>query len=124
MDNEISEHKKSKRLREGLPWSYPVVGFAAVSILLVAYLCQFAQIVSIQYTLLELRGERRVLEREQNELELAIQELTSLERVETVAVKQLGMVPPSNREVLQVLPTAAAEVRQLAATNPNEGAQP
>ena len=125
MENEISENKKSKRLKEGLQWSYPVVGFAAVSILLVAYLCQFAQIVSIQYTLLELRGERKVLQREQDELELSIQELTSLERVENVAVTQLGMVAPSNREVLQVVPTAAAvEVRQLAANTIAEGAQP
>ncbi|MEW6282667.1 MAG: hypothetical protein AB1758_28920 [Candidatus Eremiobacterota bacterium] len=87
---------------ELIPWSYPLVGFVAVSILLVLYLCQFAQIVSAQYRLVALKETRRVLLRQQADLQLDVQELTSLERVEGVATRRLGMVPPESREVLDV----------------------
>lgn len=112
------QSRRKERLREVMPWSYPVVGFASVAILLVAYLCQFAQIVHAEYTLVELREQRKVLEREQSEFELAIQELTSLERVEQVATGKLGMVTPEDREVLEI-PTqvqAAGAERHLAAS--------
>ncbi len=107
MESVLVEKKKKWTLGEVLPWSYPLAGFAVVAVMLVVYLCQFAQIVSAQYSLVEIRGETKVLQREKAELKLAIQELTSLERVENVALKQLGMVTPENREMLRIQPLAA-----------------
>lgn len=99
---------------ELIPWSYPLLGFVAVSVLLVLYLCQFAQIVSSQYKLVALKETKRTLLRQQADLELSVQRLTSLERVESVATNRLGMVPPELRETLDV-GTVASQPRDLAA---------
>lgn len=116
--------EKAARARMGLAWSYPLLGFAAVGILLAAYLCQRAQIVSAQYTLVELRGEYRQLERQQDDLELRIQELTSLERVEEEATQRLGMVVPDERELLEIVPAQAGVKKQLAVHRPYPVAAP
>lgn len=99
---------------ELIPWSYPLVGFVAVSVLLVLYLCQFAQIVSSQYKMVALKETKRSLLRQQADLELSVQRLTSLERVESMATKRLGMVPPELRETLDV-GVVASQPRDLAA---------
>ncbi len=99
---------------ELIPWSYPLVGFVAVSVLLVLYLCQFAQIVSSQYKMVSLKETRRTLLRQQADLQLSVQRLTSLERVESVATTSLGMVPPELRETLDV-GAVASQPRDLAA---------
>lgn len=99
---------------ELIPWSYPLVGFVAVSVLLVLYLCQFAQIVSSQYKMVALKETKRSLLRQQADLELSVQRLTSLERVESMATKRLGMVPPELRETLDV-GAVASQPRDLAA---------
>jgi cell division protein FtsL len=98
---------------ELIPWSYPLLGFVVVSVLLVLYLCQFAQIVSSQYKMVALKETRKTLLRQQQDLELSVQRLTSLERVESVATKRLGMVLPELRETLDV-GVYAAKPRDLA----------
>lgn len=107
--------RESRPVRaELIPWSYPLVGFVAVSVLLVLFLCQFAQIISSQYKMVALKETRRTLLRRQAELELNVQRLTSLERIESVATKRLGMVPPELRETLDV-GVVATRSRDLAA---------
>ncbi len=98
---------------ELIPWSYPLLGFVVVSLLLVLYLCQFAQTVSSQYKMVALKETRKTLLRQQQDLELSVQRLTSLERVESVATKRLGMVLPELRETLDV-GAYAAKPRDLA----------
>lgn len=102
---------------ELVPWSHPLAAFAAVAILLFAYLCQYAQVVGCQYALVDLRAEQRQLTQEKAELELAIQELTSLELIESAATQRLGMVLPESRELLD-LTLARSTGRQVATTGP------
>jgi len=71
--------------------------------LLLAYLCQSAQLVRIQYEVLAQRQEVKRLEAVKADLELSVQELTSLERVEKVAVGRLKMIAPEERHVIEVV---------------------
>lgn len=96
-------------------WTLPSFAFAGVAFLLLAYLCQSAHVVRTQYRIVEVRGEIKALQSERAELELQVQELTSLERVERLAVQQLGMVVPEQRRVIEVVwSEAVGESNQVA----------
>jgi len=84
-------------------WTLPFLTFCGVAFLILAYLCQSAQLVRIQYEVLSKRQEVKSLEAIRADLELSVQELTALERVEKVAVEQLGMVAPEERHVIEVV---------------------
>lgn len=71
--------------------------------MLLAYLCQSAHVVRTQYKIVKVRGEIKELQSERAELELQVQELTSLERVERLAVHKLGMIQPEGRRVIEVV---------------------
>ncbi|HIB64470.1 MAG TPA: hypothetical protein EYO33_04985 [Phycisphaerales bacterium] len=81
----------------------PFLAFCGVAFLLLAYLCQSAQLVRIQYEVLAKRQEIKQLQGVRADLELSVQELTSLERVEHYAVNQLKMVAPDERRVIEVV---------------------
>lgn len=93
---------------EFLPWTAPVILVCGVALLLVVYLGQFASLIRTQYKVVALKDKHRLLERERIDLQLQIQNLTSLERIESVAFKQLNMTTPQQRLVLQLNPQAAA----------------
>lgn len=61
-----------------------------------------AQVVKVGYDLTTLKQEIARLDAENQNLEAALGRLDSLERVETVATTKLGMVPPSERNVMYV----------------------
>ena len=99
-----SSGKLGKRKRTGAKiWSLPAFCFSGVAFLLLAYLCQSAQVVRTQYRILAVKQGMKNLQAERSELELEVQELTSLERVEAVALKDLGMVVPEERRVIEVV---------------------
>lgn len=83
-------------------WVFPGVAFMGVAFLLLSYLCQSAQIVRAQYRIVAVRGEVRDLKAETADLELGVQELTSLERVEKLAMAHLGMAIPNERRIIEV----------------------
>lgn len=86
---------------------------------MLAYLCQSAHMVRIQYAILAQRQEIKELEAQKADLELKVQELTSLERVERVAVDRLKMVAPKERHVIEVVwSKAAEESSQVAVAHP------
>jgi len=91
-----------KDTREFLPWSYPLAAFTVIAVLLFIYLSQYAQLVRTQYSLVERKAVQQKLHREQANLELQIQELSSLERVERIATARLKMAPPAQRQVLDL----------------------
>lgn len=102
--NEIElEKKKRKRKASKGIWTLPFLAFCGVAFLLLAYLCQSAQLVRIQYEVLSKRQEVKSLAAVRADLELSVQELTSLERVEKVAVERLKMVAPTERHVIEVV---------------------
>ncbi len=94
--------KKTSGGSKGI-WTLPFFAFCGVAFLLLAYLCQSAQLVRIQYEVLAQRQEVKRLEAVKADLELSVQELTSLERVEKVAVGRLKMIAPEERHVIEVV---------------------
>lgn len=100
---ELSEQKAAPRRPLKRIWTLPMLAFCGVAFLVVAYLCQSAQLVRIQYAVLAKRQEIKSLEAKQADLELSVQELTSLERVERIALSKLRMVAPQERHVIEVV---------------------
>lgn len=96
------ENKRKRRGAKGI-WTLPALAFSGVAFLLLAYLCQSAQLVRIQYEVLSQRQEVKRLRSVRADLELEVQELTSLERVERVAVEKLKMVAPEERHIIEVV---------------------
>ena len=95
MDTSETSSKETKRAKRGPSkkiWTLPFLAFCGVAFLLLAYLCQSAQLVRIQYEVLAKRQEIKQLQGIRADLELSVQELTSLERVEHYAVNQLKRV--------------------------------
>lgn len=117
-----SDQERSKETRKkgsGKIWTLPFLAFCGVAFLLLAYLCQSAHMVRIQYAILAQRQEIKELQAQKADLELKVQELTSLERVERVAVDRLKMVAPKERHVIEVVWTKAAEESsQVAVAHP------
>ena len=117
---ETSERRSKRKKRRGSKgiWTLPFLAFCGVASLILAYLCQSAQLVRVQYEVLSQRQEVKSLAAERDDLELSVQELTSLERVEHVAVNKLGMVDPEERKVIEVVWSHAPEPgAEVASTN-------
>lgn len=89
-------------LRAHAVWSLPALAFCGVTTLLLAYLCQSAQIVRSQYRIVAVRGEVKELQAEASDLELQVCELTALERIESAATQRLAMAIPGERRVIEV----------------------
>lgn len=87
---------------EALPWFIPTGAFAIVTVLVMVFLCQYALLIRSHYQVVAMKERQRVLERERDLMELQLQSLSSLERVEKVAISRLGMVPPVQRQVLDL----------------------
>ena len=99
---QISRSAPREEPREWLTWSLALGSFAAVSLLALVFLCQYAILVKNHYKVVALRDHQRVLERERDLMQLQLQSLSSLERVEGVATRRLKMIPPAQREVLDL----------------------
>lgn len=107
--DDTSRSREKRRRGSGKVWTLPFLAFCGVAFLLLAYLCQSAHMVRIQYAILAQRQEVKSLEADRADLELKVQELTSLERVERVAVERLKMVAPKERHVIEVVWSKAIE---------------
>lgn len=83
-------------------WLLPALSFCSMTVLLLAYLCQSAQIVRSQYRIVAVRSEVKDLQAEKYDLELSVCELTALERIEKHAIENLAMAIPTERRVIEV----------------------
>lgn len=92
--------------KEWLTWSLALGSFTAVSLLVMVFLCQYAVLVRTHYQVVALKDKQRALERERALMQLELQSLSSLERVEGVA-NRLGMIPPVQRQVLDLRSSVA-----------------
>lgn len=102
LEQETAAEAAPRRPRFSAIWTLPMLAFGGVSLLLLAYLCQSAQIVRAQYRIVAVRGEVRELQAEAADLELSMCELTALERVERLATQRLAMAVPTQRKVIEV----------------------
>ena len=88
--------------KDWITWSLARGSFAAVFMLTMVFLCQYAILVQNHYRVVSLRDRQKVLEREKDLMQLELQSLSSLERVEGVVTTKLKMVPAVNRQVLDL----------------------
>ncbi len=82
-------------------WSLPLLAFLGISVCAVLFLLQFSRIVQVQYDLASKTGTRDQLLRENAELQLRIEQLSALNRVEQQALR-LGMVHPESWLLLEL----------------------
>ncbi len=97
--------REPERNRRPRPWPFPFVAFVAVSLFVVLFLLQFARIVQLQYDLVAKKETVERLLHERAELQLSIEQLSALNRVESEA-RRLGMVHPENWQVLDLVQLA------------------
>lgn len=95
--------------QEWFGWTLALTTFVSVSMLVMVFLWQYALVIKSHYQVVALRDRARVLDRERAVMQLQIQSLSSLERVEKVAVTRLGMLPPVHRQVLDLRKIQSAE---------------
>lgn len=76
---------------------------------MVLFLCQFAQVVALQYDLIAKKETLSELLHDQAQLELSIEQLSALNRVEKEA-QQLGMTYPERWQVLDLVHFARQEL--------------
>lgn len=100
-----SYHERMMRRNRGVSSvtiTFYVVSIVCVAAMLILYLCQCAQIVSSQYQIYRLKETKLTLERSRLALKLEVNRLSSLERIEVIARKELGMTNPPVRLVLDM----------------------
>lgn len=95
------EHPRKEKA-EWLPWFVPTGAFVVACCLTLVFLMQYAMLIRSHYKVVTLRDKQRTLVRERELMELQLQELSSLERVERVATTRLGMMQPVRRQVLDL----------------------
>lgn len=93
---------RTPRIVYYLHWIYPTFFVVSAAIFITVYLCQCAQIISVQYRIGKLKQEKNVLLEEQKKIKLQIEELEALERIEKIARNDLKMVYPSYRHTLNI----------------------
>lgn len=82
--------------------TFYIIGIVGVASMLILYLCQCAQMVNSQYKICRLKETKSTLERSRLSLRLEVNKLNSLERIETIARKELGMTQPPVRLILDM----------------------
>ena len=93
-----------KRVNKVSPYSVALCTLALIGItaMILIYLCLCAQIISCQYQVFRMKETKITLERERLNMRLEVNRLSSLERIETIARKELGMSHPPNRLILDM----------------------
>lgn len=103
--------RRKKPVKYYLHWAYPTAFIMTVALLAILYLCQRAKLMETQYRITNLKQQRKELRAERDSIKLAVEKLESLERIEHLAVNELGMVFPEKRYVLDLGgPTSTALV--------------
>jgi cell division protein FtsL len=102
---------KKPKVRYCVHWAYPVAFVAVIVFFVTVYLCQCAQLISVQYRVGDLKNLKTTLLTEQRNLKLAIEKLESLERIEKIAHNDLNMIAPARRHILSLKsPTSVAQL--------------
>jgi cell division protein FtsL len=89
------------RNRKSIDWSYLKCGILVFGGILL-YLAYHIHVVKMGYEMSQMQKEKKTLERLHTELQIEISSLSSLDRIEHIAVNQLGMVPGSSTGKIRV----------------------
>ncbi len=103
---------REKPVKRSLKWKEKValtglVGLFFCSSLLIAF--YFAQVLATGYLLNEAERDLVQLRKESHDLYARVNQFTSLENIEVLAVSRLGMVQPENDQVILVQSVAPPE---------------
>lgn len=89
------------RNRKTFDWIYLQCGVLIFGGIL-SYLAYHVHVVKMGYEMSQMQKEKKELERLHTELQIEVSSLASLDRIEHIAVTQLGMVPPSSEGKIMV----------------------
>lgn len=94
----------ANKVRKISPYTIALTALTMIGItlMMIAYLGICAQNVKSQYNISILKEEKAKLEKTKLALKLELNRLNSLERIETIARKELGMAHPPNRLVIDM----------------------
>ncbi len=96
--------KKRHASQKVSPYSVALYAIAILGIasMVIIYLSMCAKTISCQYQISRMKETKATLERERVTMKLEVNRLSSLERIETIAEKELGMAHPPNRLILDM----------------------
>lgn len=100
LEQKASEARPAPEAKNA-PVGVILLAIAGIVALLFIYLAQCAALVSSQYKLCSLKDTKASLERQKSEYQLKVENLSSLERIEKIALK-LGMIKPEKKVVLDL----------------------
>ncbi len=109
--------KSSRRKKQATPvtyrvhWSIPIIFIFTIVFFISLYLCNSSKIISTQYRITQLKQKQQNLIAEKKKIQLEIEQLDSLERVEQVAKTQFNMIEPTDRYTITV--TSSTRTAQL-----------
>ncbi len=109
----VSRKNKTNRVKSSIgrrgvnkvsPFSVALCAVALIGVasMIIIYLCLCAQLISCQYQVCRMKETKATLERSRLTMKLEVNRLSSLERIETIARKELGMSHPPNRLILDM----------------------
>jgi cell division protein FtsL len=98
----IKESFRIASVKYNINWLYSTVLIGMIALMVLIYLCQSASLVSVQYSIGQLKMEKSELLTQQKETKLSIENLESLERIEQIAMTKLNMVYPGQRYTLDM----------------------
>jgi cell division protein FtsL len=115
---DIQNHpvRKVDRARQcEMCWSVAFVSLLVGALLLVAW--EHSQWIDLGYAMPRLQAERNASEAENRHLRLELETLRAPQRIETLAIRELQMVAPTQTEavVLELVREAATPARSLVA---------
>jgi hypothetical protein len=93
---------RPERQSPTVPWIYLISSTVILAVLIMLVVRERAELIRENNQLISYRSQRNKVLKERGELKISIQRLTSLERVDALVRKDLKMVRPAHRVVLDL----------------------
>ena len=87
-----------------LSFSFFIFSIIIVSLLVIGYICSNIMLMKLGYQSIELEKKKDELIVQKCQLESTVENLSSLTRIEKIAVQELGMCRPERIEFIAMLP--------------------
>ena len=87
-----------------LSFSFFIISITLVSLLVIGYICSNIILMKLGYQSIDLEKKRDDLLVQRNHMESTIENLSSLTRIERIAIHELGMCRPEKIEFIAMLP--------------------
>lgn len=98
----VNNQKRRAKVNPNTFLSLTVI--VCISVMMICYLCMCAKLISCQYKIFNVSESKQSLEKEKIELQLAIEKLSSLDRIEKIASIKLGLKAPDKRHIIDITP--------------------